>query len=182
MQGGLKQLFGAMVAVLFRYRRFWLELKAGAWPEGLDVQRAYAVPVIAMVQLLKFPLIGVPRPAMFFAIASFIIDVAAFYVLSGATSRILFQEKAGEMEGGVVTVLSYAMTPVWLFELFYFTGSWSWIFALLALGHMLLISSSGFSSLFSLSGRSMKTAALFAGVLQASVFVLYMSLVRLFNF
>lgn len=182
MQGGLKQLFGAIGAVLFRYRRFWRELQQGGWPEGLDVQRGYAVPVIAMVQLLKFPLIGVPRPAMFFAIASFIIDVAAFYVLSGVTSRILFQEKAGEMEGGVVTVLSYAMTPVWLFELFYFTGSWSWIFALLALGHMLLISNSGFSLLFSLSGRPLQIAAIFTGILQTSVFVLFKSLVRLFNF
>ncbi|TCD47093.1 hypothetical protein E0L29_10070 [Chlorobium sp. N1] len=85
------------------------------------------------------------------------------------------------MEGGVVTVLSYALTPIWLFELFYFTGSWSWLFALLALGHMLLISTAGFGSLFALSGRPVKAAALVTGLLQASVYVLSTALVRLFN-
>lgn len=181
MQSGMKEIFGALVAVMFRYRRFWSEVQAGRWPEGLELQRSYAVPVIAMVQLLKFPLIGVPRTAMLFTIISFTIDMAAFYILSSMASKFLFGDRAGDMEGRVVTVVSYAMTPVWLFELFYFTGSWSWIFALLALGHMLLIATAGFSSLFSLSGRPVKFTAISAGLLQASVWVLMSSLVRLFN-
>ncbi|MDT9546799.1 MAG: hypothetical protein RI826_05615 [Chlorobium phaeovibrioides] len=178
----LKQLFSAMMAVMFRYRNFWNRVRDGEFPEGVDLLRTYAVPVIAVVQLLKFPLIGVPRPAMLFSIASFLLDVTALYLLSGGVLKLLFPDEPAAMEGKVVTVLAYGLTPVWLFELFYFTPLWSWVVALLALGHTLLISWYGFSLLLGLSGRPMLRAGFFLAGVESVVFMLSMSLMRLFNF
>jgi len=175
----LKQLFSAMMAVMFRYRNFWARVREGEWPEGVDLLRSYAVPVIAMVQLLKFPLIGVPRPAMFYAIASFLLDVAALYLLSGGMLKLLLTDDPARIEGKVVTVLAYGLTPVWLFELFYFSPLWSWMVALLALGHTLLIAWYGFSLLLGVSGRPMLRAGFFLAGVQSIVFMLSMSLMRL---
>ncbi len=101
---------------------------ANYWKEGIqsddefNVIREYAVPVIALVQIAKFPLIGVPRPAMFFAIANFLIDIAALYLMTGGAAYLLEQERPEVSKTGTLTILCYSMTPVWLCELFYFTG------------------------------------------------------------
>jgi len=58
---GVKELFSAIFSLLFQYRKFWKNLKEGATGDEFNVLRDYAVPVIALVQIAKFPLIGLPR-------------------------------------------------------------------------------------------------------------------------
>ena len=112
--------------------------------DDFNVIREYAVPVIALVQLAKFPLIGVPRSAMFFTIAIFLIDIAALYLITGAAVYLLAQgQQPKNFKAGMLTVVCYSMTPVWLFELFYFTGPWSWIFAFFAVIYTLVIGKNG---------------------------------------
>ena len=80
---GVKELFSAIVTLLFHYRKFWRDLKDVAVDDEFMALRDYAVPVIALVQLAKFPLIGQPRQAMMFSIADFLIDIAALYLMMG---------------------------------------------------------------------------------------------------
>jgi len=183
---GVKQIFSAIFAVLFRFPGFWRDMKEGIPDEDFNVIREYAVPVIALVQIAKFPLIGVPRPAMFFAIANFLIDIAALYLLIGGASYLLDRDRPERIQAGTLTILCYSMTPVWLCELFYFTGNWSMLIAFLALSYTLVISRSGMTVLLDLdsgvSGASLRNAALFLVTVNSAVFLLLRAVMRLFKF
>ncbi|MEI8033343.1 MAG: hypothetical protein WCH05_08365 [Chlorobiaceae bacterium] len=184
---GVKELFSAIARLLFSNGRFWRELKESVPPEDANVMREYAVPVIAMVQLLKFPLIGQPRPAMYFSIANFLIDVAALFVLSGGTLSLLEPDKRERFQESVSSVVCYAMTPVWLGELLYFIpGSWNLLFAAVAICCTLLIGRNGLKITFEgelvLSASALRNVAIyFVAVNSASLFLIR-SMIRLFNF
>ena len=183
---GIKELFSTIFSVLFRYRKFWLDLKDATQGEEFNVLRDYAVPVIAIVQLVKFPLIGMPRPAMFFAIANFLIDVAALYLMMGGAAYLLYRDRSEHIHSGMLTVFCYSMTPVWLFELLYFTGSWSWFFAFFALIYTLVIARNGLAVMLDFEGDlaspALRHTAIFVVIVNTSVFLLVRAVMRLFNF
>ncbi|MEI6758210.1 MAG: hypothetical protein WCK85_10165 [Chlorobium sp.] len=183
---GVKELFSAIFTILFRYRKFWLDLRQSNSGEEFNVLRDYAVPVIALVQLAKFPLIGVPRSAMFFAGANFLIDIAALYLLAGGAAYLLDRERSESIQSGTLTVFSYAMTPVWIFELFCFTGNWSSLFAFFALAYTLVIARNGLVVLLrldsALSATALRNIALLALTVNSATFLLVRALIRLFHF
>ena len=141
----VKELFSTIFTLLFRNNTLWRNYQEheGIKSDDYNVIREYAVPVIALVQLAKFPLIGVPRSAMLFAIAVFLIDIAALYLLTGAAIYLLEQGQPESFKDRTLTVVCYSMTPVWLFELLYFTGPWSWLFAFFAVMCTLVIGKNG---------------------------------------
>ncbi|ACF43144.1 hypothetical protein [Pelodictyon phaeoclathratiforme] len=183
---GVHELFSSMFALLFRNSTLWRAIKKREVAGESSVLREYAVPVIALVQFVKFPLIGVPRPAMFFTIATFLIDVAALYLMMGGALFLLRPQHTESFKSKVLTVFSYAMTPVWLFELFYFTGSLSWFFAAFALGYALVIGRNGLKLLLdhdeTLSASALRNTGFFVVVVNTAAFLLIGSLIRLFNF
>ena len=183
---GLKELFSAIFTLLFQYRKFWKNLKEGATGDEFNVLRDYAVPVIALVQIAKFPLIGLPRQAMIFAIANFLIDIAALYLMMGGAAYLLVRERSESIKDVILTVFCYSMTPVWLFELLYFTGGWSWLFAFLALSYTLVIAKNGLAVMLDFhsgaTGNALRNTALFVVMVNTSVFLLIRAVMRLFNF
>ncbi|NMW21580.1 MAG: hypothetical protein HKK67_08110 [Chlorobiaceae bacterium] len=185
---GVKELFLAIFSLLFRYGNFWNDLKKREVTHGdeFNVLRDYAVPVIALVQLAKFPLIGLPRPAMFFAIANFLIDIAGLYLMMGGAAYLFARENTETPQGGIVTVFCYSMTPVWLFELFYFTGRLSWLFAFIALSYALVIGRKGLAVMLDVisgvTGNALRNTALFVITVNTAVFLLIRAVMRLFNF
>ncbi|MCX6177981.1 MAG: hypothetical protein NT163_01160 [Chlorobiales bacterium] len=183
---GIKELFSAIFSLLFRYRKFWRDLKEVNSDSEFNVLRDYAVPVIALVQLGKFPLIGLPRQALFFAIANFLIDIAALYLMMGGAAYLLFQERSERIHSGMLTVFCYSMTPVWIFELLYFTGGWSWVFAFFALSYTLVIGRNGLAVMLDfydgLAGSALRNTAFFVVVVNTAVFLLIRAAMRLFNF
>jgi len=183
---GVKELFSAIFSLLFQYPKFWKDLKEGAAGDEFNVLRDYAVPVIALVQLAKFPLIGLPRQAMIFAIANFLIDIAALYLMMGGSAYLLARERSEHIKDGILTVFCYSMTPVWLFELLYFTGSWSWFFAFFALVYALVIGKTGLAVMLDFASgvtdNAMRNTAFFVVTVNTSVFLLIRAVMRLFNF
>ena len=134
---GLKWLFAMMFTVLVRPEAFWKELRGQR--EEVNAMKDYAAPVIAMVQLVKLPLVGVPRSAMIMAIVSFIVDVSVLYLLSGAIATIAGRNRKASLQDDILTMLCYALTPIWLAEPFYFADLWRWVFLVGALVHTVLI-------------------------------------------
>ena len=183
---GTKELFSAIFTLLFRYRKFWRDRKEAAPNDEFNVLKDYAAPVIALVQIAKFPLIGQPRQAMIFAIANFLIDIAAIYLIMGGTAYLLSRERSERIKAGMVTVFCYSMTPVWIGELFYFTGSWSWLFAFLALSYALAIGKNGLAVMLdfevAIPVNVLRNTALFVVTVNTSVFLLIRAVMRLFNF
>ncbi len=183
---GTKELFSAIFTLLFRYRKFWHDLKEATPDDEFNVLKDYAAPVIAIVQIAKFPLIGQPRQAMIFAIANFLIDIAALYLIMGGTAYLLSRERSEKIKAGMVTVFCYSMTPVWIVELFYFTGSWSWLFAFLALSYALVIAKNGLAVMLdfevAVPVNVLRNTALFVVTVNTSVFLLIRAVMRLFNF
>jgi hypothetical protein len=183
---GVKELFSAIFTLLFRNSVLWRDLKKEEVADEFSVLREYAVPVIALVQLVKFPLIGVPRMAMIFTLATFLIDVAALYLMTGGAVFLLAQDQTERFKAKTLTVVCYSMTPVWLFELFYFTGPWRSLIAALALGYTLVIGRNGLKLLFApdttLSFPALRNTALFVVMVNTVAFLLISSLIRLFNF
>ncbi len=181
-----KELFISIFAVLFRYRSFWQKLKDNMPSDTSGLLRDYAVPVIALTQLCKFPLIGVPRPAMFFSIATFLIDVGVLYLLIGGAVYLVDPERPEKIQSDMLTVFSYSMTPVWISELFYFTGVWSWLFAVSAILYTVVISRYGFNLLCEPhtadSRNALRKITLFQVAVNCAVFFLEKALMRLFNF
>jgi hypothetical protein len=179
------ELFSAIFRLLFHNSSLWSDLKKGSEGDGSSVLREYAVPVIAMVQLLKFPLIGVPRTALIFAIVNLLIDIAALYLMTGGAVYLLAQERTESFKAGTLTVFCYAMTPVWLFELFYFTGLPGWLFAFPALSYTLLIGRNGLQHLLyldkPLSASALRNTALFVVMVNTVAFLLISSTMRLLN-
>jgi hypothetical protein len=123
---GLKWLFMTMFSVLFHPEAFWKDNAERR--EGVNALKDYAAPVIAMVQLVKLPLAGVPRSAMILAIVSFIVDVSVLYLLAGAIASLAGRDRRESLQDEVLTMLCYSLTPVWLVEPFYFAGIWRWLF------------------------------------------------------
>ena len=179
------ELFSAIFKLLFQNSSLWHDLEKGNEGDEYSVLREYAIPVIAMVQLVKFPLIGVPRAAMIVAIVNFLIDIAALYLMTGGAAYLLVQERTESIKVRTLTVFCYSMTPVWLFELFYFTGFPSWLFAVIALGYTLFIGRNGLKLLFDhekpLSASALRNTALFVVVVNMLAFLLISSIMRLFN-
>jgi hypothetical protein len=180
---GLKILFATVFAVLFTPGSFWRDLKNGDLSQ--NPLKDYSLPVIAVVQLCKFPVIGVPRTAMMFSLVSFIVDVSVVYLLAGAIVYLIDREQPEAVQQRVLILLSYALTPVWLIEPFYFAGGWSWFFAAAALSYALVIGKSGMSVLLEEEvGRfewlPARTAVLFIMVNTAS-YLLIRGLIRFFN-
>ncbi len=134
---GLKWLFTTMFSVLLHPEAFWNDQGKGR--VEVNAMKDYAAPVIAVVQLVKLPLVGVPKSAMIMAIVSFIIDVAVLYVLSGAIASVVGHDRGETVQDDILTMLCYALTPLWLVEPFYFVGSWRWLFLVAALLHTVLI-------------------------------------------
>jgi hypothetical protein len=183
---GVKELFSAIYTILFHNRTLWRDLKKGEVGDELSVLREYAVPVIALVQLLKFPLIGVPRAAMIFTIANFLIDIAALYLMTGGAVYLLAQERSERFKSRVLMLFCYSMTPVWLAELLYFTGFWSPFFAFAALSYTVVIGRNGVKLLLEidevLSASALKNTILYVGMVNTIAFLLIRSAMRLFNF
>ena len=183
---GVKELFVAIYTLLFRNRTLWRDLKQGVPGKEVTVLRDYAVPVIALVQLAKFPLIGVPKPAMFFAITTFLIDIAVLYLVAGGAEYLLARERSESARAMILNVVCYSMTPIWLCELFYFTGIWSLLFALIALSYTLVIGKDGLTILLDLDpalSRSLLTKSAFLVVMtNIAAFLLISAAIRLFNF
>jgi len=178
------ELFSAIFRLLFQNGRFWHDVEKGGERDEFSVLREYAVPVIAMVQLVKFPLIGVPRAAMIVAILNFLIDITALYFMTGGAAYLLAQERTESIKARTLTVFCYSMTPVWLFELFYFTGFPGWLFAILALSYTLFIGRNGIKLLFldrPFSTSALRNTALFVVVVNMVAFLLISSTMRLFN-
>jgi len=180
-----KELFFAIVRLLFHNNALWRELKESIVGKEPSVLREYAVPVIALVQLAKFPLIALPRPAMFLGITSFLVDIAALYLIVGGVVSLLRKERSESLKALVLTVICYSMTPVWLGELLYFTGSWSLLFALLALSYSIVISRNGLMVMLNLDKKLFRTALgnimFFVAIVNSVVFVLINAAIRLFN-
>ncbi len=179
------ELFSAIFRLLFHNSGLWHDLKKGSEGDESSVLREYAVPVIAMVQLVKFPLIGVPRTAMIVAIVNFLIDIAALYLMTGGAGYLLAQERTESIKARTLTVFCYALTPVWIFELFYFTGFPGWLFAFLALGYALVIGRKGLQHLIELdkpfSASALRNTALLVVMVNTVAFLLISSTMRLFN-
>ncbi len=179
------ELFSAIFRLLFHNSSLWHDLKKGSEGDGSSVLREYAVPVIAIVQLVKFPLIGVPRTAMIFAIVNFLIDIATLYVMTGGAVYLLAKERTESIKAWTLTVFCYALTPVWIFELFYFTGFPRWLFAILALSYTLVIGRNGLKHLLDLdqplSAPVLRNTALFVVMVNMVAFLLISSTMRLFN-
>ena len=183
---GVKELFSAIFTLLFRNSILWHDQKEVLAGKEGNVLTEYAVPVIALVQLAKFPLIGVPQPAMFFALTNFLIDVVVLYLLGGGVEYLLAREQSESFKARVLTVICYSMTPVWLGELFYFTGHWSGFFAFLAITYTLVIGRNGLILMLNLEPEVFRAAlrktALFVVVLNTLAFLLISAAMRLFNF
>jgi len=183
---GVKELFLAIFTLLFRNNSLWRDLKKGVPGEDFNVLREYAVPVIALVQLAKFPLIGVPQPAMLFAIINFLVDIAVLYLITGGVSYLVTREQSESGKAMMLNVIGYSMTPVWLVELLYFTGSRSWLFAVIALSYTLVIGKNGLTVLFDLepagSRPVLRNAAFIVVMVNIVAFLLIGAAMRLFNF
>jgi hypothetical protein len=181
-----RELFSSVIAVLFRYRTFWRNLKEEPPADETSLLREYAVAVIALVQLCKFPLIGVPRTAMFYAIANFLIDVGALYILVGAASYIVDQDQAKHRPGDMLAVFCYSMTPVWISELFYFAGIWGLLAAVVGIVYAIVINRHGLTEYIGLdkavSGAALRNIALLQVLTGGAVLFLLRAVMRLFNF
>jgi hypothetical protein len=183
---GVRELFSSIFAVLFRFRMFWSKLKDNPPGDETLLLREYAVAVIALVQLAKFPLIGVPRTAMFYSIANFLIDVGALYLFLGAAAYLLGQSSAKKSTAGIPALFCYSLTPVWIAELFYFAGAWSLPAAAVAMVYAIVINRQGLVSFMGLeptvSGAVFRNIALLQLLGGGALFLLIRALMRLFNF
>jgi len=184
----LKKLFSTIAALLFSFRAFWEEYFSGERSGNQwNVLKDYSAPLIAMVQLLKFPIIGVPRQAMIVAIATFLVDIAALYLISGGMVRFVDTEGRRETEERVTALAGFSLTPVWLAEPFCFIDGWNWLFASLALGYAFLICRSGFLLLAERylqpapSRPAMRNSALLFVTVCAALFLVERAILRLFN-
>jgi hypothetical protein len=181
-----KQLFSEFVSVLFRFRTFWNRMKENPPADETGLLRDYAVPVIALVQLAKFPLIGVPKPAMFYTLANFLIDVGALYVITGAASYLAGNDSSKKNQQGMLTVFCFSMTPVWISELFYFASPWSWLAAAAGVIYAIVISRQGIVAYLGLepgaSGALLRNIALMQLLTGGVVLFLLRAVMRLFNF
>lgn len=142
---GLKWIFTALFSVLFRPEVFWSDARERF--REVNAMKDYAAPVIAIVQFVKLPFIGMPRMAMLLAVISFTVDVAVLYLLSGAIVSLAGSDRPESIQHDVMTVLSFSLTPVWLAEPFGFAGAWRWVVMAAALVYTLVIARTGMQSM-----------------------------------
>jgi len=137
------------------------------------------------VQLVKFPVIGVPRQAMITAIASFLADVAAIYLLAGGAMRLFDRERRNDLEESVTALTGFALTPVWLAEPLCFIEGWNWLFAAAAIVYAVLLWRCGFLLLFAAEaqpgGSALRNSSMLLVAVSAAVFLLEKGMLRLFN-
>ncbi|NTU69109.1 MAG: hypothetical protein HGB02_09605 [Chlorobiaceae bacterium] len=180
---GLKWLFTTMFSVLVQPQAFWKE--GAGRREGVNAMKDYAAPVIAMVQLLKLPLVGVPKPAMIMAIISFIVDVAVLYLLSGAIASIAGRDRTASMQDDILAMLCYALTPVWLAEPFYFANAWRWLFLVVALVHACFILKPGLHATLDMATPHVEAltgkSALLTSAATLASFMAMTGLIRIFT-
>ncbi len=181
----VKRLFLTIRAVLFSCRKFWTDFRAGSPGIGANVLKEYSVPVIAMVQLVKFPVIGVPRHAMITAIASFLADMAAIYLLAGGTMRLFDRERNSDVEESVTALTGFSLTPLWLAEPLFFIDGWNWLFAALAIVYATLLWRCGFLLLLERktpsSGSALRNSSILLVAVSVAVFLLEKGMLRLFK-
>ncbi len=182
----VRKLFLTIRVVLFSCRKFWADFRASGSGSGANVLREYSVPVIAMVQLVKFPVIGVPRQAMITAIASFLADMAAVYLLAGGTMRLLDRENRNDIEEGVTALTGFSLTPVWLAEPLFFIDGWNWFFAAAAIVYAMVIWRCGFLLLLDRKsspsgGGALRNSLFLLAAVSVAVFLLEKGMLRLFN-
>jgi len=144
----VKKLFFTIAAILFSRRKFWQDFFSAVTSSEKNLQKDYALPVIAMVQLVKFPLIGTPRLAMYTALATFMLDIAALYLVTGGMLRLFDSGRAGASDTDATALAVFSLTPVWLVEPFYFLGGWSWLFAAVAAVYAVVILIDGLNVFF----------------------------------
>jgi hypothetical protein len=143
---GVKWLFAAMVAVLFRPEAFWKD--AHERLREVNAMKEYAAPIIAIAQFCKLPFFAVPRMAMLMAIIGFTVDVAVLWLLTGAIVAVAGANRTESLQQEVVTVLCYSLTPIWLIEPFGLAGAWRWLVMAAALLYSLFIARLGMQAMF----------------------------------
>jgi hypothetical protein len=184
-QMDLKNFFLTILAILFTPRRFWQEYSFRTPESGENLQKDYALPVIAMVQLMKFPIIGTPRLAMFNALATVVLDIAALYLITGVMLRLLERERIVLPETAATALAAFSLTPIWLAEPFYFLGGFSWLIAAVATGWAIRILGEGMRFLFERHPLSanppQRNAALLIAVVSAAIFLVQRSFHRLID-
>jgi hypothetical protein len=180
---GLKWIFAAMFAVLFRPESFWQDARERF--REVNAMKDYAAPVIALLQFVKLPFIAVPRMAMLLAIIGFTVDVAVLYLLTGAMVSLAGAERPESVQHEIVTALSFSLTPMWLVEPFGFAGVWRWLVMAAALVYTLFISRAGLQAMLGsaepgVEAFSTKSAFLVAAAAMIS-FLLQSGLIRFFT-
>ncbi len=138
---GVKWLFAAMVAVLFRPEAFWKDGRERL--REVNAMKEYAAPLIAIAQFCKLPFFAVPRMAMLMAIIGFTVDVAVLWLLSGAMAAMAGSRRSESLQEDAVTLLCFSLTPIWLVEPFGLAGAWRWIVMAAALFYTLFIARTG---------------------------------------
>jgi hypothetical protein len=180
---GLKWLVMTIFFVLFRPESFWKNGRETL--REVNAMRDYAAPVIALAQFCKLPFVAVPRMAMLLAVVSFIVDVAVLYLLSGAVGALAGQDSPESTQQDILTVLCYALTPVWLAEPFTFTGQWRWLVMAVAIFHALLSSRFGMQAMLEIETSRLDALSWKSGILLATAtmisFVLVSGLARFFT-
>ncbi|MBF0586726.1 hypothetical protein INT08_05510 [Prosthecochloris sp. N3] len=144
---GIRQILALVAGVLLRPARFWQEVMTEGKLEEGNPMREYAVAVIAVMQLFKFPVIAEPRPAMLFAIFSFVLDIAALYLLCGLFGASSFGRKRKKERNELRAMVPvFALTPFWLSEPLFFADIWGLFAVSAAVLYVLLLSAQGLMS------------------------------------
>lgn len=181
---GVKWLFRRLFSVLVHPVLFWKEVRDGE--AGVNAMKEYALPVIAMVQLCKFPVIGVPRTAMILTLVSFAVDVSVLYLVAGVLTRMIGTRSRATVSDRVMTVLSYALTPLWIVEPLFFTGRITgMLFAAAALVYAVMIIRAGLAAMFDDMGKNIDglhaKSALVLVMASSASFLVMRGLIRLFT-
>ncbi|MBM3423603.1 MAG: hypothetical protein FJY09_10245 [Chlorobi bacterium] len=181
----IKRLFLSIAAVLFSRRKFLQDFFSARSSAELNLQKDYALPVIAMVQLVKFPLVGTPRLAMYTALATFMLDIAALYLVTGGMIRLLGSGQAAASDTDAAALAAFSLTPLWLVEPFYYFGGWSWLFASVAAVYAVVILIDGINELFKRNPPPVRVphanASLLLVVVSIALFVVERGIIRLID-
>ena len=112
----MRQFFLTIRDVILKPGKFWNDVSAAGGHDSLDALRSYAVPLVALAQIVKFPIIGVPRPAMIYGIINFILDVAVLYLLMGLYTAVLDEAHGKDGATAAALVPCFSLTPFWILE------------------------------------------------------------------
>ncbi|ASQ90911.1 hypothetical protein CHL67_08230 [Prosthecochloris sp. GSB1] len=118
---------------------FWKELSSGGLYGDSDSLRDYAAPLVGVVQIVKFPLIGVPRAAMVYGLINFVLDIAVLYLLTGVFGALAGEEPESAAPLRASVLPCFALTPFWVAEPLFFVDRWGSFIACGALLHVLVI-------------------------------------------